>query len=83
MSKGGSRDNTGGHHLYVPPRWSAEDSRTLLNWLSTRVDDTGKRVHPDSIGQRALVESRITLAHEKGLLVRPRVYLPLSHADAA
>jgi hypothetical protein len=30
-----------GNTPYTPPPWSAEDSRTLLNWLSTRVDAFG------------------------------------------
>ena len=61
---------------YTPPPRTAEDSRCLLNWLSTRVSDDGRRVHPDHAYERALVEHGLRVARRLGLTVRPGVYLP-------
>jgi hypothetical protein len=65
-----------GDHVYAPPIWSAEDSRTLLNWLSTRVADDGRRCHPDHAYGRRAVERALRLAREHKLAVEVGVYLP-------
>ena len=64
-----------GRHDYTPPARTSEEDRTLLNWLSTRVEPNGLDCHPDSTYERALVESRIGYAKALGLSVRPGVYL--------
>jgi hypothetical protein len=65
-----------GKATYAPPEWSAEDSRLLLNWLSTRVDETGRRCHPDHAHERRAVERALGLARAHKLKVEAGVYLP-------
>jgi hypothetical protein len=65
-----------GDKPYVPPPWSDEDSRTLLNWLSTRVTDDGKRCHPDYRYDRRLIEQQLRLACVHKLAVVAGRYLP-------
>src|SRR5258708_10459426 len=66
-----------GRHPYTPPARTAEDDRTLLNWLSTRVADNGLDCAEDSATERVLVENRIAFAHALGLTIQPGVYLPV------
>jgi hypothetical protein len=65
-----------GDHPYVPPKWSNEDSRLLLNWLSTRVTDDGHRPHPDYAYDRRLIEQQMSLARTHKLVVVAGRYLP-------
>jgi len=66
----------GGRMPYTPPARTAEDDRTLLNWLSTRVTPDGLECAPDAAYERALVENRLAYAQALGLQVRPGAYLP-------
>ncbi len=61
---------------YKPPARTEEDNRALLNWLSTRVTDDGRRCHPDHLYEWSHVEKRLRLVHQLGLTVQPSVYLP-------
>ncbi len=61
---------------YTPPARTAEDDRSLLNWLSMRVVEDGKHCHPDHMYERVLVEHRLRLARRLRLSVQPGVYLP-------
>jgi hypothetical protein len=61
---------------YTPPARTAEDDRSLLNWLSMRVADDGKDCHPDHLYERVLVEYRLRLARRLKLTMQPGVYLP-------
>jgi hypothetical protein len=65
-----------GDHTYVPPKWGEEDSRLLLNWLSTRVSDDGSRCHPDYTYDCRLIESNLRLARSHKLVVVAGRYLP-------
>jgi hypothetical protein len=65
-----------GDRPYVLPPWGPEDSRTLLNWLSTRVTENGRAVHPDNRYERAAVERALRLAREHRLKVQAGVYIP-------
>jgi hypothetical protein len=65
-----------GDHTYAPPKWGEEDARLLLNWLSTRVTDDGRRCHPDYRYDRRLIESNLRLAHTHRLVVVAGHYLP-------
>ncbi len=66
---------SGGYHPYTPPARTAEEDRTLLNWLSTRVEPNGLDCDSDSAHERVLIENRIAYAKALGLSVRPGVYL--------
>src|SRR5258706_11753790 len=72
------KKSTGGYHPYTPPARTAEDDRTLLNWLSTRVAANGLDPDPDTgfLVERKMVEHRIAYAHALGLKIQPGVYLP-------
>jgi hypothetical protein len=61
---------------YTPPPRTAEDDRALLNWLSMRVTESGKRCHPDHGYERTLVEHGLRMARRLGLTVQSGVYLP-------
>lgn len=54
---------------------NAEDTRCLLNWLASRVDECGN-VHPEHEHERRLIEPRLKLARELGLTVTAGAYLP-------
>jgi hypothetical protein len=76
MARGGTRGSRGGHRPYEPLAWSDESSRTLLNWLSTRVTADGKECHSDHIYEWREVERCLRLAAAHGLTVPPGTYLP-------
>jgi hypothetical protein len=66
---------SGGYHPYTPPARTAEDDRTLLNWLSTRVEPNGLGCDADSAHERVLIENRLAYAKALGLQVQPSVHL--------
>jgi hypothetical protein len=77
------RTGAPGYHSYSPPARTADDDRTLLNWLSTRVTANGLDRAQDAAYERALVEPRLAYLQALGLTVRPGAYVPpgsLTHA---